>query len=98
MDDGSSAAHLDYDHRESKNVRFFAVRSGGVQNFRRCPSYRLIVKEGPLESWVLGHSGKAKIRDPRSAGVHDNVRLYACQIGRNANTLCERSHTPFILP
>ena len=80
MHDRLSVAHLDHDHRERKNICFFAICSRGEQNLWCGPSHRLIIKEGPLESWVLRRRSETKIRDPRPAGViHKDVWLYGRQ-------------------
>lgn len=75
----SPVAHLYHDHRERKDIRFFVVCSGCSQGLRRCPSHRLIVEEGPLESWVSEYLCETEIRDPWSARVvYKDVRpLYA---------------------
>jgi len=82
----SSAAYLNHDHRERKNVRLLAVCPRFVQDLWRRPSCGLIVEEVPFESRVLRHHGETKIRDPGPAkAVHKDVRLHERETDRNAN-------------
>jgi hypothetical protein len=78
--------YLDRDHRESENVRFFAVRPLFVQDLWRSPSrgMTLLFRSTSHGIQALSGSSKAEIRDPRVVvGIHKDIWLYMCQYGDN---------------
>jgi len=74
--------YLDHDHRERKNIRFFAKCPTFVQDLRRSPSRckALIVRAAPYKIQVLSDRSKPKIGDPCVAsGIDKHISLDACK-------------------
>ena len=77
--------HLDHDHCERENIRFFAVRPLLAQDLRRGPSRGVtpITQGTPYGVLILSDHSKTEIRDLcTTGGIHKDVRLAECQGGR----------------
>ena len=91
--------HLDHDHREGENVRFFAMYPLLIQDLRRGPprSVALITRTASYRIQVLSDPSKPKIRDSCVAGtIHKNIWLMGRQYG--GKTGLGQSHTPLRSP
>jgi len=77
--------HLNRDHRERKNVGFFAVWPLLVQDLWRSPSrgMTLVTQSDPrgIQIWSgRGQAGQAEIRDPCITNtIDENIRLDTCR-------------------